>query len=233
MPSLGEPFCGDAIRTPHCLTHIWRLNLSGLLLALLLVACATPANDLVAPAAKTTETAFSHAWDRYYLEARFSLSVERPEQEKQSLSGRLAWFHDHEQEVDDLVFFSPFGYTLAHLVAAPGKASMTLAGGRQFSASSFSSLAEEGLGFGLPFESFPSWLAGDVPSSAQVSRDEEGRPVKIRNGVWVIGLEYGDQSLPQRLSVRSSEGFNLRLYVEQWQTGATARQPAPAGETTP
>lgn len=165
--------------------------------------------------------------DFFWLSARFSVSLDRPNDAPQAVSGQLDWWHDSPEQRDRIDIVSPFGQTLAKLRGTGKNVFLELANGRQFQASTLAELAQQGLGQPMPFARIPDWLEGIAPAHASVSRDAFGRLLSLYDGVWEVRYEYADShatnkppaSIPQTLAAKSSDGMTLKLRIDRWRTG--------------
>ena len=164
---------------------------------------------------------------RFFLDARLSIKLERADETPQFVSGQLLWQHDGAKQQDSLQILSPFGHTLAALNRQAGLAEVTLANGRQFQAESLKALAAQGLGYELPFDALPDWLKGSGSPRAVTSFDAFQRPAQLDDGIWHVRYTYPDNhadSLPSILQISSDEGLSLRIMVDRWLTGASAHE---------
>jgi outer membrane lipoprotein LolB len=152
------------------------------------------------------------ALEDFRLEGRFSLR-----QDGQNHAGRLSWRHTAKD--DELLLASPFGQGLAEIVAAPGRATLTLSDGQTFTAPDVPSLTESALGYRLPLALLTDWIRGRSAGAEAVERDARGRPLRLRFEEWTIEYGYGDDdpaALPVRLSAERAGAFEIRLRVDEW-----------------
>lgn len=164
--------------------------------------------------------------EQFWLSARFSLVVDRPDQAPQTASGQLDWWHDSMQQRDRIDIASPFGQTMAALRGNAASVRLQLANGRQFQASTLTELAQQGLGQPIPFTRIPDWLEGITQLHSKAIRDPLGRLTQLRDNHWEVRYEYADDrinndhpSIPQILTAQSTDGITLRLRIDRWRTG--------------
>ncbi len=151
--------------------------------------------------------------DSFALDGRFSLY-----QTDKSYSGRLSW----KQRGGDgeILLSSPFGQGIAEIVSDARGARMTTADGKTYAAPDAETLTREVLGYALPLAQLADWVRAR-PGAGEVRRDDFGRPLNLRLGAWIIDYEYADrdpQSPPRRIDARRANDFELRLFVDAWQS---------------
>jgi outer membrane lipoprotein LolB len=152
------------------------------------------------------------ALEDFRLEGRFALR-----QDGQNHAGRLSWRHTATE--DELLLASPFGQGLARIVAAPGRAGLTLSDGTVFSAPDVPSLTEAVLGYRLPLALLADWVRGRAAGARTVERDARGRPLRLRCEDWNVEYGYADDdpaALPARLFAERVGAFELKLRVDEW-----------------
>ena len=152
--------------------------------------------------------------DGFSLTGRFSVR-----QGKEGGSGRIQW--RHRAADDELLVTSPIGQGIARITRTPSAGGsvyrLTTADEREFSAPDAETLTEQALGWRLPLAGLPDWVRGrPAPGSpAQVERDAQGRPARLRQDEWLIGYEAWEGGLPSRLLMERGE-LRIRLLVEAW-----------------
>lgn len=172
--------------------------LFGLLLPLLLAACASPV-------VRHGQGGGSH----FSVEARISVS-----NGNERFSGRLSWSHAPARDALRLV--SPFGQVVAEIDAEPGRARLTTSDRRHFEATDVEQLMRDVLGYSLPLGQLADWMRGRPGDAARVERDTAGRLVSLAEGGWTIDYDYDEGELPVRLTVIRPGGPELRLRIEEW-----------------
>ena len=164
-------------------------------------------------------------FQRFWLDARLSIHVERYNQAAQQASGQLLW--RHLEGGDQIRVLSPLGQIMAELRSGPDGVVATLANGRQFQATTLNELVAQSLGYALPLESLSDWLAGRGSARATVVRDDQQRPVALQDGLWRVSYRYAEGSvLPSSLTVDSEAGIHLRVLVNRWVMGKEAGEDA-------
>lgn len=146
-----------------------------------------------------------------------------------SLEGRLAlrkgdtrysanvnWQHDSNH--DDILLSGPLGQGGAELVRDNGRALLTLADKRQFTAASLEELSIELFGFSVPLSGMAHWVLGQAGEPA--GTDAAGRPRQLRAEGWEIDLlaweDEGADALPSLIELRRDD-LEVRLNVLEWQ----------------
>lgn len=97
---------------------------------------------------------------------RFSITLVAPDgadTEQQSNEDRAQGRFELSRQPGrlNLALFSPFGQTMATASAVPGRATLTTAKGQVFEAQNSTRLVEQALGWRLPVDALPGWLAGE------------------------------------------------------------------------
>lgn len=154
--------------------------------------------------------------DRFAVEARFALRVERPMEATQSASGRLSW--EHDDKGDHLLVADPFGRGVAEMTLRPGQATLRTGEGKVRESADGAALLQEATGYTLPLARLPDWLRGRVPGVA-AEMDAQGRPLRLRDNGWLVEYAYGDDTpdgAPVRLIIRREAELELRLGIEEW-----------------
>ena len=152
--------------------------------------------------------------DAFYLSGRVSVKYGA-----EAASGRIIWQHDSAS--DDLLFSSPLGQGLAHVVWRDAVATLTTSDQKVYRASDVETLTEQVLGWRLPLAGMPDWVRGRVAAGApaQTQMDASQRLAELRQFGWVVEfLGYAaENGLPSRL--RMSHGdMELRLVIDQWRS---------------
>lgn len=159
----------------------------------------------------TAPVAFHEA---FHLAARVSVR-----QGEEGFSGILNWRHG--PEADEVEILGPLGQGVARLERGAGGALLVTADGRRHRAEDAESLTEEVLGWRLPLSRLARWVQGrpHPDSEAELERDAEGRPWRLRQDGWRI--EYAAWQavdgaiLPGRV-VAEGGGLRLKLAVDAW-----------------
>lgn len=157
--------------------------------AALLGGCATP--TLPEPggsAAASWLGRFSASW-----------SVDASPPRAESASGRFTLSADAART--QIEIFSPFGQTVARAVTDARASVLETADGRRFEAADPETLTETVLGWRVPVQHLPAWLAGN-------------RPDRAIDGGWEVSIDARADGLPSRMTMKwPADG-----------AGATARQ---------
>jgi len=142
--------------------------------------------------------------------------------EKKGFSGSIHW--QHHVNGDDIQFFSPLGTQLGSL--SQGTDGVTLTTGKQqsFHADDAETLTQKLLGWSLPMQGLPNWMLGrpNNTETAIMAWDQDGKLTHLSEQGWDI--EYPQYitadgfMLPGKV-VLKSEKLELKLVIEQWQTG--------------
>ena len=148
----------------------------------------------------------------FYLSGRISVKYG-----DQAASGRISW--QHEPDADDLLFSTPLGQGVAHIVRRDGMVTLTTSDQKVYQASDVESLTRNVLGWSLPLAGLPDWVRGHaaVGAPAQTTLDGSRRLAELRQSGWLVELPAhgGDQGLPARLRL-SREDVEIRLAVDEW-----------------
>jgi len=178
----------------------WRqsMRLASILLALLLGACAQVPSSPRAPDVEFDLTG--------RLAARYG---------DESFSGNLAW--RHAPSADEMLISTPLGQGVARIAREAGTVSLTTAEQREYRAADAESLTQQILGFRLPLAGLADWVrARPSPGApAEIERDTEGRPSRLRQSGWQIEYQAYEEGLPSRLRL-SYPGLELRLAISRW-----------------
>ena len=142
--------------------------------------------------------------------------------EKKGFSGSIHW--QHHVNGDDIQFFSPLGTQLGAL--SQGADGVTLTTSKQHSvhADDAETLTQQLLGWSLPMQGLPNWMLGrpNNMETATMAWDQDGKLTHLSEQGWDI--EYPQYMtadgfmLPGKV-VLKSEKLDLKLVIEQWQTG--------------
>ncbi len=188
----------------------WRLSTAAL--ALLLGACAA-----IGPRAPERAATAEDA-ERFELSGRINLRVADG-----AFPGRVQW--RHQPAVDELAFSSPIGTSVARMRQGPEGAWLLTSDGEQHEAKDLRALAVEVLDWDLPLDALPYWVRGlEWPgATAQVERDDSGRPRTLRQAGWVVSYlgwdRAGVRGLPSKLDL-AGERLRMRLVIERWNLDA-------------
>jgi len=135
----------------------------------------------------------------------------------EAASGRISW--EHEPDADDLLFSSPLGQGVAHIVRRDGLVSLTTSDQKVYRAGDVESLTEKVLGWRLPLAGLPDWVRGRAAAGApaQTSLDASQRLAQLRQSGWQVDfLAYDDATgLPAKLRLARAD-VEIRLAIDQW-----------------
>lgn len=148
--------------------------------------------------------------DAFLLEARFSLR-----HESGNYSGRLSWRHSPDS--DELLLSSPLGQGIAEIRRNSDGVQLRTQDGQHRTAANLPALTQQLLGFSLPLDMLTGWLFGRSQNGRIVSSDDTGRPRRLIDRGWYIGLEYDSPELsaaPNLLIVERDSVLELRLRVD-------------------
>lgn len=150
------------------------------------------------------------------------------------VTGRLSMHHGSDAvaasfswsrrgERDELKLATPFGQTVASLSGDSSQVRLQAADGRVWTASDWTALTEEGLGWPLPLRGLAFWIqAASRPDAAfSVETGDDGRPAVLRQDGWTIVYQaYVPTAAgvwrPSRLTL-SYPDFELRIAIDGWQ----------------
>ena len=155
----------------------------------------------------------------FALDARFALRVTAPGQPAETSSGRLAW--EHRRSGDRILVANPLGVGIAEIDSGPAGARLRTADGRTREASDPDTLLEEVTGQRLPVRRLPQWLLGQGGEAGRLTRDGEGRTLRLEEAGWQVDYSYGDGApeAPPSAVVLSRPGeIELRLRIDDWRT---------------
>lgn len=153
----------------------------------------------------------------FAMEARFALRVTLPEQPPQSSGGRLTW--THKAGDNRVLVSSPLGYGLAEIETTPALSRLKTADGKTSESTDPDALMEEVTGQRLPVTRLPAWLLGRASGAAQIDKDSQQRPSRLREAGWQIDYVYEDETataLPTRITLSRDREIELRLRIEEW-----------------
>lgn len=146
-------------------------------------------------------------------------------------SAAIAW--RHAAAFDDLLVTGPLGQGIARLDRQDDAWVLTTIDGRKFRAADAETLTESVLGWRLPLAGLVDWVQGrpGTGREAQTERDDEGRPVRIRQDGWQIEYLAWQGDTPSRLSLhREADGahaaLDLRVVVDQFERAARPVAPS-------
>lgn len=138
----------------------------------------------------------------------------------EAATGRIVW--RHTVATDDLVISNPIGQGVAQLERRDGLYILQTQDGERYEAADPEMLTEEVLGWRLPLEGLPQWVAGrPMPGVAAEAEYENGRLKTLQQLGWQIEyLAYDEASArPSRMQLSRAD-LNIRLFVEAWRTGS-------------
>lgn len=150
--------------------------------------------------------------EAFYLSGRVAVKYG-----DEAASGRISW--EHELNGDDLLFSSPLGQGVAHIVRRDGLVSLTTSDQKVYRADDVESLTETVLGWRLPLAGLPDWVRGRAAAGApaQTKLDGSRRLAELRQSGWLVDfLAYDDATgLPAKLRL-SRENVEIRLAIDHW-----------------
>jgi outer membrane lipoprotein LolB len=153
----------------------------------------------------------------FAMEARFALRVTMPDQAPQTSGGRLSWVQKAGES--RVLVSSPLGYGLAEIETTPTLSRLKTADGKTRESADPDVLMEDVTGQRLPVTRLPAWLLGRASDSAQIDRDSQQRPSRLREAGWQIDYAYDDETataLPTRVTLSREREIELRLRIEEW-----------------
>ncbi len=170
---------------------------------LLLAGCASlePQPESAAPAGEA-----------FYLSGRVAVKYG-----EEAASGRISW--QHEQASDDLLFSTPLGQGVAHIVRRDGIVTLTTSDQKVYRAGDVESLTEKTLGWRLPLAGLPDWVRGRAAAGAPAltKLDASQRLAELRQSGWLVDFLAYDSAtgLPAKLRL-SREDVEIRMVIDQW-----------------
>lgn len=155
----------------------------------------------------------------FAINARFALRHTPSGAPPESTGGRLDW--QYRDGASLVLIANPLGIGLAELETRPGMARLSTGDKRQYTGTDAEALLYEVTGQALPIRHLPAWLLGRANADGQLTRDRQGRPLRLQEAGWEIDYEYteeNDSALPQRLLLRRPPDLELRLRIEEWKS---------------
>lgn len=137
----------------------------------------------------------------------------------EGFSGGLDWRHSGRE--DEMLLRSPLGQTVARFRRDGSGASLEVPDGRHEGRDA-GDLSQQVLGWRLPLEGLPYWVAGRAAPDgpAQVERGGDGRVTRLRQEEWDVTYpDYRPQDgyfLPSRVVMRNG-ALVLKLVVDNWE----------------
>ena len=138
-----------------------------------------------------------------------------------ALTVNFRWRHASER--DELELASPLGQTVALLTGDASNVRLQAADGRVLTASDWSALTAQGLGWPLPVDGLAFWIQG-VPrpgSAFSTETGDDGRVSLLRQDGWTVVYQAYTQAAapdwrPSRMTL-SYPDVELRIVVDSWQ----------------
>jgi outer membrane lipoprotein LolB len=138
-----------------------------------------------------------------------------------ALTANFRWRHASQR--DELELASPLGQTVALLTGDGSNVRLQAADGRVLTASDWSALTAQGLGWPLPVDGLAFWIQG-VPrpgSAFSTEMGDDGRVALLRQDGWTVVYHAYTQaaapdSRPSRMAL-SYPDVELRIVVDSWQ----------------
>lgn len=187
-----------------------------MLLALLLASCAAvPAQQKMAePAAYQPHLQQISEITSFAMVGRIAVLTET-----KGFSGSMRWHHRPDGE--DMAFYSPLGTQLGQLNADAEGVTLTTSDQKTYQADDAEALTQQALGWSLPMAGLPDWVLGR-PAAGEFeiqAWDDLGRIIRIKQNGWDIEYPSYQGDLPSKVVLKSSR-LDLKLVIENWQTGA-------------
>lgn len=139
----------------------------------------------------------------------------------EAVAANFHWRHAGEHDQMELV--SPFGQTIALLSGDSAQVQLQSADGRVTTASDWTTLTEQGLGWPLPVQGLAFWIQGAARpgSTFSVEPGEDGRTAVLRQDGWTIVYPSYAQTgagawRPTRVDL-SYPDIELRFAIDAWQ----------------
>ncbi len=151
----------------------------------------------------------------FTLEGRLSLRAG-----DEAVSGGLLWSRQGAR--DHMLITTPMGVAVAKITRVGEHIEVVDHKGQRTVTESGLSGLDQVLGFKLPLEYLPWWLAGAAKAGEfrRLEMDGEGRLVHLEQDGWWIDFQryqpVADRFLPRKLIARRGEDLELRLVVDQW-----------------
>lgn len=142
--------------------------------------------------------------------------------EKKGFSGSIHW--QHHADGDDIQFFSPLGSQLGALSQRADGVTLTTSKQQTFHANDAETLTQQLLGWSLPMQGLPDWMLGrpHQMETAIMAWGQDGKLTHLSEQGWDIEyplyMTADGFMLPSKV-VLKSEKLDLKLVIEQWQTG--------------
>jgi outer membrane lipoprotein LolB len=136
----------------------------------------------------------------------------------EAASGKITWQHDAAG--DDLLFSTPLGQGVAHIVRRDGLVTLTTSDQKVYQASDVETLTEQVLGWRLPLAGLPDWVRGraSVGAPAQTRLDGLQRLTELRQSGWLVEfLDFKSEKGSPALLRLSRQEVEIRLVIDQWQ----------------
>jgi outer membrane lipoprotein LolB len=138
-----------------------------------------------------------------------------------ALTVNFRWHHESQR--DELELASPFGQTVAWLSGDASSVRLQAADGRVSTASDWSALTAQGLGWPLPVDGLAFWIQGAPrPGSAfSTETGDDGRVALLRQDGWTVVYHAYAQAAaqdwrPSRMTL-SYPDVELRIAIDSWQ----------------
>jgi outer membrane lipoprotein LolB len=138
-----------------------------------------------------------------------------------ALTANFRWRHASQR--DELELASPLGQTVAVLSGDASNVRLQAADGRVLTASDWSALTVQGLGWPLPVDGLAFWIQGAPRPGSTFSTEagDDGRVALLRQDGWTIVYHAYTQAAtsgwrPARMTL-SYPDVELRIAVDSWQ----------------
>jgi outer membrane lipoprotein LolB len=137
-------------------------------------------------------------------------------------SGSIHW--QHHTAGDDIQFYSPLGAQLGALSQTAAGVSLTTGQQHTLYADDAEALTQQTLGWSLPMQGLPDWLLGRPHDAekATLAWDQDGKLTHLSEQGWDIEyplyMAADGFMLPGKVVLKSKR-LDLKLVIEQWQTG--------------
>ncbi len=138
----------------------------------------------------------------------------------EAATGRVVW--RHTAAADELVIANPIGQGIAQIERRADLYVLQTQDGERYEASDPEVLTEQVLGWRLPLEGLPQWIAGrPMPGIAAEAEYEHGRLKTLQQSGWQIEYLAWDEAnaRPSRMQLSRAD-LNIRLVIEAWRTGS-------------
>lgn len=145
--------------------------------------------------------------------------------ETKGFSGSIRWHH-HE-EGDDIQFFSPLGTQLGNISKSTDGVTLTTSNQKIYHADDAATLTQQTLGWSLPMDGLQDWMLGRPNATTDgtleiLAWDAQGNITHMRQNGWDIEyptyITSEEFQLPGKIILKSDK-LELKLVIEQWQTG--------------